>query len=286
MPPLESKIFGTCSCIAFAASQFPQLLIDQPEQGAVSLWFLTMWLVADITDVIGCILIDAMATQVALAIIWLLSTLLLIHRHRRSSTTVFTPLDEQGREHEQGHEHGHEHGHERAPEDPVSTTVALGRTFRLWGRRRDSTPLTPLTPVFFAQLIDPVLCRSGHHHHHHHHQQQQQQQQRRRRRTHLMLPTRRRHHIGWALGWVTTIFYSSARIPQVVLNCQRGTTEGLSTLMFTLTVLGNICYLCSVLFNDASWSAILKVLPWVVDASLCILIDIVVIFQCVSKHYS
>lgn len=53
-------------------------------------------------------------------------------------------------------------------------------------------------------------------------------------------------NIGHGLGWVMTVTYLAARVPQLFKNFRRGTTEGLSLFMFVLLVLGSITYVLSI----------------------------------------
>ena len=53
-------------------------------------------------------------------------------------------------------------------------------------------------------------------------------------------------NIGQGLGWVMTLTYLAARVPQLFKNFRRGTTEGLSLFMFVLLVLGSITYVLSI----------------------------------------
>ena len=56
----------------------------------------------------------------------------------------------------------------------------------------------------------------------------------------------RRVNIGQALGWVMTVTYLGARVPQLVKNVRRGTAQGLSTFMFLFLVFGSITYVLSI----------------------------------------
>lgn len=53
-------------------------------------------------------------------------------------------------------------------------------------------------------------------------------------------------NIGQGLGWVMTVTYLGARVPQIFKNARRGTTQGLSLFMFVLLVMGSITYVLSI----------------------------------------
>lgn len=52
--------------------------------------------------------------------------------------------------------------------------------------------------------------------------------------------------IGQGLGWGMTVTYLAARVPQILKNLRRGTTEGLSFFMFALLFMGSVTYVLSI----------------------------------------
>jgi uncharacterized protein with PQ loop repeat len=82
--------------------------------------------------------------------------------------------------------------------------------------------------------------------------------------------------LGATIGWVTMIIYIIGRFPQIYMNHDRKSTEGLSILMYVLTILGNSCYIV-VLTLDQSY--LLANLPWLLSSIITILLDIFVILQ-------
>eukprot|EP00241_Pyramimonas_parkeae_P002185 CAMPEP_0114260384 /NCGR_PEP_ID=MMETSP0058-20121206/20459_1 /TAXON_ID=36894 /ORGANISM="Pyramimonas parkeae, CCMP726" /LENGTH=430 /DNA_ID=CAMNT_0001375617 /DNA_START=349 /DNA_END=1641 /DNA_ORIENTATION=+ len=88
-----------------------------------------------------------------------------------------------------------------------------------------------------------------------------------------------RAQVGEMLGWVMTIIYFSSRMPQIYLNIQRGSVEGLSSTMFILAICGNATYLASILTKSLAWKDIKPVLPWIVDAIGCLFMDSFIVCQ-------
>ena len=86
--------------------------------------------------------------------------------------------------------------------------------------------------------------------------------------------------IGETRGWVTMVIYIVGRFPQIFLNIKRKSTEGLSTLMYVFTILGNLFYALSVLVYSDDTTYIMYNLPWLISTFVTILLDIFVIFQC------
>ena len=57
--------------------------------------------------------------------------------------------------------------------------------------------------------------------------------------------------LGEAMGWLMAALYMLGRVPQLIKNARRGSTEGLSIWMFLLAVGANTSYLASILVRCA-----------------------------------
>ncbi|KAL8143607.1 hypothetical protein V2J09_016639, partial [Rumex salicifolius] len=86
---------------------------------------------------------------------------------------------------------------------------------------------------------------------------------------------------GQLLGWMMAAIYMGGRIPQIALNIKRGSVEGLNPLMFIFALLGNITYVASILVRNSEWGKIKANLPWLLDAVVCVVLDLFV-----SSYYS
>jgi len=58
--------------------------------------------------------------------------------------------------------------------------------------------------------------------------------------------------IGIACAWISGLLYFSARIPQILLNTERKSTEGLSIFLFASSTTANILYGLSILVNSST----------------------------------
>ncbi|GJP49714.1 hypothetical protein CLOM_g8893 [Closterium sp. NIES-68] len=85
--------------------------------------------------------------------------------------------------------------------------------------------------------------------------------------------------LGELLGWLMAAIYMGGRIPQIYLNIQRGTVEGLSPLMFLFALVGNATYVGSIVARSMEWRHIKPNLPWLVDAAVCVLLDLFILCQ-------
>lgn len=57
---------------------------------------------------------------------------------------------------------------------------------------------------------------------------------------------------GQVFGWLCAVLYLGSRIPQLVLNWRRKSTEGVSMLFFMFACLGNLTYVLSIFAYEAS----------------------------------
>ncbi|KAI3541798.1 hypothetical protein CPAR01_09025 [Colletotrichum paranaense] len=56
--------------------------------------------------------------------------------------------------------------------------------------------------------------------------------------------------LGQVFGWLCAVFYLGSRLPQLLLNYRRKSTEGVSMLFFLFACLGNLTYVLSIFAYD------------------------------------
>ena len=56
--------------------------------------------------------------------------------------------------------------------------------------------------------------------------------------------------LGQVFGWLCAVSYIASRLPQLILNWRRKTTEGLSMLFFLFACMGNVTYVLSIFAYD------------------------------------
>ncbi|XP_074567410.1 vacuolar lysine transporter YPQ1-like [Curcuma longa] len=84
---------------------------------------------------------------------------------------------------------------------------------------------------------------------------------------------------GQLLGWVMAAIYMGGRLPQIYLNIKRGSVEGLNPLMFLFALIANATYVGSILLRSTEWEKIKGNAPWLLDAVVCVLLDLFIILQ-------
>ncbi|KAL8044343.1 hypothetical protein ABFX02_08G040600 [Erythranthe guttata] len=90
---------------------------------------------------------------------------------------------------------------------------------------------------------------------------------------------------GQWLGWMMAAIYMGGRLPQIWLNIKRGGVEGLNPLMFIFALLANATYVASILVRSTAWNKIKANMPWLLDAVVCVLLDLFIILQYVYYRY-
>ncbi|XP_031270744.1 probable vacuolar amino acid transporter YPQ1 [Pistacia vera] len=90
---------------------------------------------------------------------------------------------------------------------------------------------------------------------------------------------------GQWLGWLMAAIYMGGRLPQIWLNIKRGSVEGLNPLMFLFALVANVTYVLSILVRNTEWENIKANMPWLLDAIVCVALDLFIILQYIYYRY-
>lgn len=91
--------------------------------------------------------------------------------------------------------------------------------------------------------------------------------------------------IGLILSWIGALFYMGARIPQLIKNYQRKSTDGVSPFLFATTLLGNLTYNIGIftsfdfLSSQDKWKFIVNTMPFIVGSVGPIFFDLIYFYQ-------
>lgn len=90
--------------------------------------------------------------------------------------------------------------------------------------------------------------------------------------------------IGCVIGSVSSMFYLGSRLPQIVTNFRRRSTEGLALSLFCMVIVGNLTYGLSILLKNpdrgqSEADYIEHHLPWLIGSLGVMSLDIIIIFQ-------
>lgn len=90
---------------------------------------------------------------------------------------------------------------------------------------------------------------------------------------------------GIWFGWMMAAIYMGGRIPQICLNIKRGSVEGLNPLMFIFALIANATYVGSILVRSLEWEKLKANMPWLLDALVCVALDLFIIIQYIYYMY-
>lgn len=94
-----------------------------------------------------------------------------------------------------------------------------------------------------------------------------------------------KQHLSTFLAWGCTLVYVSSRIPQLLKNYERKSVEGMSPLLFSSALSGNLFYTlsiltsCDFLTSPNKHDYFMKQLPYILGSSGTIIFDMVYFYQ-------
>lgn len=87
------------------------------------------------------------------------------------------------------------------------------------------------------------------------------------------------HRVGMVLAWYSGTDFVFGRSLQVVKNCRRHRTTGLSISFWLLSFSANLCYGISIFVKDPTWTYIWKQFPYLLGSVGCLQLDFTVMMQ-------
>lgn len=285
-PPLTlhealSGVFGSISLASWIFLLVPQL-IENYKQGSaegISLAFLAVWFIGDITNLAGALWAGLVPTVIALAVYFCFADLVLIsqclyynvknaRKARKSSLASNDPADQPLLGRRDSSNLGLPGSHRRR-------SSALSRR-----RRASSLPSLVEDDIEGSLWVRNALSIAG-----------------------VCLVGTAGWAIAWktgvwvptpthgagdgedvalgaqVLGYVSALCYLGARIPQIIKNQKERSCEGLSLLFFMLSLLGNASYGAGILFHSIEKEYFLTNLPWLIGSLGTIVEDVTIFVQ-------
>ncbi|EGF82896.1 hypothetical protein BATDEDRAFT_9677 [Batrachochytrium dendrobatidis JAM81] len=281
-----SMFLGYTSITCWFFAQIPQLRMNWINGSAksLSIYFVSIWLLGDITNLVGCILTNQLPFQIYLAVYFVLvDSILFLQWMFYWYTTSPRPILEGSQEF-----------------DERSMLISSPLTSVLDDADRSLNPELPLLRpesncacrshsnvlliIFNLALIFTIIATvasfgapfvlgwlsSSQHHHSNSTNIHIEPDQR---------PVLNSYDLGRFISWICTALYLSSRPPQIYLNMKRKTCEGLSLNMFFGAVLGNIAYTMSIFVKSSNPSFLLQSLPYLLGSGGTVLFDCVIFGQ-------
>lgn len=325
---INRSISIACWVVVFS----PQIIENFRRRSAdgLSLLFIIVWLAGDVFNILGAVLQGVLPTMVILAVYYTLADIVLLGQcfYYRGFTLSDYPtkslLDDADAADED------EPLLSRSDSIPNGHTIqntdlrphSQSSNFRSRLTSVDGTHLSPATPLIAApkpttsssadppatQTLTPtttaqaillntfaiiLVCAAGvfgwwvshsrHRHHHHRSSAPSSPDDD---------PTQHFDPLGQTFGYLCAALYLGSRIPQILLNFRRQSTEGVSLLFFLFACLGNLTYVLSILAYDPACTAVtpygcsgryaryvLVNLSWLVGSAGTLLLDLVIFAQ-------
>ncbi|ATY61229.1 vacuolar membrane PQ loop repeat [Cordyceps militaris] len=273
MPLLEaiSGIFGSISMASWICLMLPQMVANYKAKSAdgISMAFLVVWMLGDITNLLGAFFTHLAPTAIALACYFCVADCVLIAQcvyynslNRRKAAATYTYATEDspllGRRRSESSRRRASHSSQAKADlaDEVLDT-------KPWVRN-----LASLVAVYVigslgwfisykagAWKSDPTPPSDPNE-----------------ERTTLEL-------VGLALGYASAFFYLAARVPQIIKNHREKSCEGLALLFFLLSLTGNATYGVSLVTYSQDKKYLLNAVPWLLGSVGTIFEDSIIFVQ-------
>ncbi|KAL7920817.1 putative PQ-loop G protein-coupled receptor [Trichoderma austrokoningii] len=255
-----SGIFGSISMAAWICVILPQMIVNYRAKSAdgLSITFLAVWMIGDVTNLIGGLLTNLAPTAVALAMYFCVADFLLVSQCVYYNTVNARRAALAAEENEEapllGERHTTAHRHSVSSEDGGKIGPAGDE---LLERSSWMSNTACLIGVYVAGFIgwylsykagaykeaDPVVFNAA-----------------------MQASPDLLEKIGIVLGYFSAVCYLCARVPQIIKNYREKSCEGLSILFFMLSLTGNLTYAVSIVAYSQEKKYIINTIPWLIGS--------------------
>lgn len=254
-----SGIFGSISMAAWICVILPQMIVNYRAKSAdgLSITFLAVWMIGDVTNLIGGLLTHLAPTAVALAMYFCVADLLLISQCIYYNTVNARRAALAAEENEEAPLLGERHAaHRRSVSSEDGAKIGPAGD-ELLERSSWMSNTASLIGVYVAGFIgwylsykagaykqaDPVVFNAA-----------------------VQASPDLLEKIGIILGYFSAVCYLCARVPQITKNYREKSCEGLSILFFMLSLTGNLTYAVSIVAYSQEKKYIINTIPWLIGS--------------------
>ncbi|EJS42224.1 YDR352W [Saccharomyces arboricola H-6] len=267
--PTISNLSGSLSFFASVVSLFPQIIETYRDKtvDGLSPYFLLAWLCGDITSLIGARLTGQLLFQILLAIYFLLNDSFVCGQYYYYGVVHQNKLATIGHEPKPLLPELAENGELLREEEDIIRGSSAG-SHRSSRRRSAIMAALAITQTISAATASPISVTSqagppGD-----------------------SFPDHSKiSQLGTILSWMGAFFYVGARIPQLIKNYNRKSTDGLSPFLFATTLLCNITYnmsiftSCQFLTSQNKREFVINELPFIFGSAGTIAFDLIYFYQ-------
>ena len=288
---ITGSISLACWIIVFAPQIYENFTRKSSE--GLSLTFIILWLAGDVFNVLGAVLQGVLPTMIVLAVYYTLADIVLLWQcliygngtsnvadEAKNKPDLYhlspaNPMNENLPEHHHHHHHNHHNanGSARASSDmrqedleaastqllptpppPAVAASSSPTSLSLSSSSSVSTPPKSSNTLTFLlnSLMVAIVIVSGIVGWYISYLKDQDHQRKHPGEIHkpqdLVYDP-----LAQTFGWLCAILYLGSRVPQIVLNYERKSCEGISFMFFLFACLGNLTYVISILSIDMSW---------------------------------
>ncbi|KAH3900218.1 Ypq2p SCDLUD_003189 [Saccharomycodes ludwigii] len=259
-----SNFSGSVSFLCSLISQIPQLIEtynDKTVEG-ISPILLLGWLMGDITSLTGAIITGQLAFQIMLAIYFLINDLFICSQYYYYGILYDNKLATVGHEHKDiSAINSHNTlGSGHSTSNNIITTSASAKK-----KGKGKLFLGIFSSFFTKSNGMPILIGASNI---------------TKNNSNNTVKT-----IGLICSWLGGLFYLSARIPQLIKNYRRKSTDGLSPFLFMSTIVHNLTYTlsiftsCEFIQSVSKCAFVMNELPFILGSAGTLLFDFIYIYQ-------
>jgi len=264
---IASVILGLANIACWLVAQSPQLYENWKNSSveALSPAFLLMWLIGDITNLVGCVLTKQLPVQLYTSVYFCIMDLLLVlqYAYYMSKGAVVDP-----------------NASDLEAVQPLLTGKVTQKS-RLKSSSRSgygATAVSSVNAVAIATIVQiafvaGVSASGG-----------------------PAAPPPCEYHapisqtyriIGIVTAWLSGVLYFFARLPQIILNFRRKDVQGLSFPMFFFAVMANVFYGASILIRRPALdhTFVLETLPFLVGSLCTLFFSAIIVCQFIAYRW-
>lgn len=268
---ITGSISIACWIIVFAPQIYENFTRKSSE--GLSLMFIILWLAGDVFNVLGSILQGVLPTMIILAIYYTLADILLLwqclnYGHKSKTDLIHlspaNPFDGDTIEQvlSRDSQDRQYSGDESESNNLISGSPNDGP--------REKSPLKNflfkllmVTLVFLSGLIGWYISYVKNYY----------------KYKHPESPKLVFDPLAQFFGWLCAVLYLGSRIPQILLNFQRKSCDGISFMFFLFACLGNLTYVISILSIDVSRDYLVINSSWLAGSLGTLILDFTIFVQ-------